>query len=105
MKFGLSDQDMEVIAQMISACDEIDKAILFGSRAKGNHKPGSDIDIAIFGDNIDIHVISKLHSLLEDQGPLPYLFDVVDGTHLAHQALKEHIERVGQVIFVRSIGS
>lgn len=99
MKFGISEQDMNVIVQMISSFDEIDEAILFGSRAKGNHKPSSDIDIAIYGDKIDMHVIAKLHALLEEHSPMPYLFDVVDGTHLTHQALKDHIQRVGQVIF------
>lgn len=102
MKFGLNDRDMNFIVQTISTFDEIEKAVLFVSRAKGNYSAGSDIDIAIYGKKVDIHVVSKLHSLLEDQSHMPYLFDVIDGSHLMHQVLKEHIERVGQVIYEKS---
>jgi len=102
MKYGLIKQDLNAIVEFISQFDEIDKAILFGSRAKGNYKPGSDIDIAIYGENISMDVVSSLRSLLEDQSPMPYLFDVIDGTHLDHKELKEHIQRVGIVIFAKS---
>lgn len=44
-------------------------------------------------------MLSRLHSLLEDEGPLPYLFDVVDYTHLEHEDLKSHIDRVGKAIY------
>ncbi|MCF6092539.1 nucleotidyltransferase domain-containing protein [Microaerobacter geothermalis] len=101
MKFGLSDQDINDIVQAISRFDEIEKAVIFGSRAKGNYKRGSDIDIAIYGEKINIHTLSKLHALLEDESNMPYFFDVIDGTHLKHEDLKEHIARVGEVIFER----
>lgn len=99
MEFGLKEFDLEYIVKKISDFVEIEKAVIFGSRAKGNYKPGSDIDIAIMGENITFDVLAKLHSLLEDQGPLPYLFDVVDYTHLNHKELKDHIDRVGKVIY------
>ena len=103
MKFGLADDDLNWIIQRISSFTEIDKVILFGSRAKENYKRGSDIDIAIYGQKIDFHVVSHLQALLQEQSHMPYMVDVVDGTHLTHEALREHIDRVGQVIYVRSI--
>jgi predicted nucleotidyltransferase len=102
MKYGLANHDMKTIVESISQFDEIDKAILFGSRAKGNYKRGSDIDIAIYGENVNMDVISSLRSLLEDQSHMPYLFDVIDGTHLDHKELEEHIEQVGILIFTKS---
>ncbi|WP_414646601.1 nucleotidyltransferase domain-containing protein [Clostridium tetani] len=57
---------------MISGFDEIEKAYIFGSRAKGNYKPGSDIDIAIYGENINLDILSKLNSILEEKSPMPY---------------------------------
>jgi predicted nucleotidyltransferase len=102
MKYGLTNHDMSAIVESISQFDEIDKVILFGSRAKGNYKPGSDIDIAIYGENINMNVVSSLRSLLEDQSHMPYFFDVIDGTHLTHKELEEHIERVGILIFSKS---
>jgi predicted nucleotidyltransferase len=102
MEFGLKEFDLEYIIKKISEFSEIEKAVIFGSRAKGNYKPGSDIDIAIMGEKINFDVLSKLHSILEDEGPLPYLFDIVDYTHLEHEDLKSHIDRVGKVIYVKS---
>lgn len=52
MRYGLTDQDLNYIIKTIAKFDEIEKAVLFSSRAKGNYKPGSDIDIAIYGDEI-----------------------------------------------------
>jgi predicted nucleotidyltransferase len=101
MNFGLKEADLNYIISIIGNFNEIEKAVIFGSRAKGNYKPGSDIDIAIYGENINFDTISALHSLLEDQGPLPYLFDIVDYTHLNHKELKDHIDRIGKLIFSR----
>lgn len=101
MNFGLKESDMYYILNIIENFKEIEKAVIFGSRAKGNYKPGSDVDIAIYGENITFDTISALHSLLEEQGPLPYLFDIVDYTHLNHKELREHIDRIGKLIFSR----
>lgn len=101
MNFGLKDSDLDYIKKVLGKFPEIEKAVIFGSRAKGNYKPGSDVDIAIYGEKIDFDVVSALHAMLEDEGPLPYYFDIVDYTHLTHEELKEHIDRVGKVIFER----
>ena len=70
---------------------------LYGSRAKGNYKKGSDIDLA-FSSSVDYS--AKLLGELENL-PLPYLFDVTHYESLKNQALKEHIDRVGIVFFSR----
>lgn len=102
MDFGLRQSDIDYIVRVISEFSEIEKAVIFGSRAKGDFKPGSDVDIAIYGENITFDTVSAVHSMLEEQGPLPYFFDIVDYTHLDHKDLKEHIDRVGKVIFERT---
>lgn len=99
MSTGLSELDIEYIVGVIAKFREIKKAVVFGSRAKGSYKAGSDVDIAIYGDDITFDTISSLHSLLEDESPLPYFFDIVDYTHLDHNELREHIDRVGIVIY------
>ncbi|QEK13380.1 nucleotidyltransferase domain-containing protein [Crassaminicella thermophila] len=99
MNFGLRASDLDYIVDIIKKFNEIERAVIFGSRAKGNYKPGSDVDIAIYGENITFDTLSALHSMLEEEGPLPYFFDIVDYTHLRHKELKEHIDRVGKVIF------
>jgi predicted nucleotidyltransferase len=99
MNFGLKEFELEYIIDAIKKFHEIEKAVIFGSRAKGNYKPGSDVDIGIYGENITFDTVSALHAMLEEKGPLPYFFDIVDYTHLSHKELKEHIDRVGKVIF------
>jgi predicted nucleotidyltransferase len=101
MKFGFHDADLAYIISVIEDFTEIKQAIIFGSRAKGNYKAGSDVDIAVLGENISFSTIACLHSRLEEEGSLPYFFDIVDYTHSTHKQLKEHIERVGKTIFVR----
>lgn len=102
MELGLKSSDLEYIISSIEDFKEIEKAVIFGSRAKGNYKLGSDIDLAIYGDNITFDTVSRVHYLLEDIGPLPYCFDVVDYSHLNHKDLKEHIDRVGKIIFIKN---
>lgn len=105
MDFGLRKSDIDYIIEVISNFLEIEKAVIFGSRALGSYKPGSDVDIALYGEKITFDTVATLHSMLEDQGPLPYFFDVVDYTHLEHKELKEHIDRVGKVIFRRNMSA
>ena len=99
--FGLAERDLAYIIAAVSEFPEIQKAVVFGSRAKGNYKKGSDIDIAIFGEDISFSTIASLHDRLEEESPMPYFFDIVDYTHSTHQELKEHIDRVGKIILER----
>lgn len=99
MKYGLRKEDLDYIITNIEKYSEIDKAILFGSRVMGNYKNGSDIDIAIIGDDITFDTVASLHYKLEEEGPMPYFIDIIDYTHLNHKDLKNHIDRVGAVIY------
>ncbi|NFG61201.1 MULTISPECIES: nucleotidyltransferase domain-containing protein [unclassified Clostridium] len=103
MEFGLKEFDLKYIIEKISNFQEIEEAIIFGSRAKGNYKPGSDVDLAIIGEKITFDTLSQLHSLLEDESPMPYFFDILDYTHLNHDDLIDHINRVGKVIYKKDV--
>src|SRR3989339_1935292 len=102
MNFGLKQEDIDYIVSTLKQFPEIEKASIFGSRAKGNNKVGSDVDLAIYGEAVNFDTESKLHAMLEETSPMPYFFDVVDYTHLTKESLKEHIDRVGQVIYFLS---
>lgn len=102
MKFGLRESDLAYINEVLNKYDVIDKTVIFGSRAKGNYKPGSDIDLALSGNHINFDTVAKVKYELEEKGGLPYFVDVVDYSHLNHEGLKEHIDRVGVVLFERS---
>lgn len=100
-RFGLSQQDLHQIITVLDAFPNVSEAIIFGSRAKGNYKPGSDIDIALKGENLD-SVITKISYLLNEELTLPYYFDILDFASITHQELKEHITRVGITFYLRS---
>ncbi|WP_419803030.1 nucleotidyltransferase family protein [Mucilaginibacter sp.] len=74
---------------------EVEKAVLFGSRAKGNYRKGSDIDLAITGKNVSAVIALNLKAYLNEVLPIPYYVDVVAYNLLDQPDLKEHIDRVG----------
>lgn len=101
MEFGLTEKDLAYIKAVIAEFAEIRQAVIFGSRAKGNFKRGSDVDIAVLGEEVSFSTVARLHARLEEEGPLPYFFDIVDYTHLTQQELREHIDRIGKTIYKR----
>jgi len=98
-RFGLSDKDLEYLNQCFAKFTEVKKVILFGSRAMGNFKPGSDIDLAVVGTSETLQVVSSLKFLLEDEGPLPYFADVLRFESIDSPELLRHIEEHGVVIY------
>ena len=98
--FGLPENALKLIQSYFASQPEVVKVFIFGSRAMGREKPGSDIDLALIttsDHDISAHVKGDLEEL-----PLPYLFDVVDYERIAYTPLREHIDRVGKVLFERS---
>ncbi len=98
-EFGFKTGDFELITNVIAQFDTVQKAALFGSRAKGNYKQGSDVDIAIWleGEDITPHI----NGLLNDETILPYTFDVLNYQTIINKDLTEHIDRVGIVFYKR----
>lgn len=92
---GLNAKTLDLIQACFQHYPELMWVKLYGSRAKGNYKKGSDIDLA-FSSSVDYS--AKLLGEL-DNLPLPYLFDVTHYESLNNQALREHIDRVGVVLF------
>ena len=101
MKWGLTESDLQIIRGLLSQRREIQRAIIFGSRAKGNHKAGSDIDLALFGKNIDSKFLANLSECFYETD-LPYTVDICDFSSLTHEDLKKHITECGEVLFERS---
>ncbi len=100
MKFGLEEHIIQGIMRIFEQQPKIDKAAVFGSRAKGNYKPGSDIDIALCGNELNAKDMLNLH-LKWDELDLPYKLDLLDYTSIKEPALKEHIDRVGVELYSR----
>ncbi|HLX54483.1 MAG TPA: nucleotidyltransferase domain-containing protein [Aquella sp.] len=94
MSFGLSEAVIQQITSVFSQFKEIQKVVLYGSRAKGNYKPGSDIDLCLFGNGIDLTLQYKIEQALDDLD-LAYKCDVTVYDKLDNQELIEHINRIG----------
>ncbi len=100
MSHGLSAETVSAIHGVLARFPDIEKAVLYGSRAKGNYRKGSDIDLTLLGAQLDWDRLSEIRLALDDL-PLPYKFDVSMFSHLKHAGLIEHIERVGIPIYER----
>ena len=94
MKLGLSKKHLQLIVEALKQAD-IDRAVVFGSRAKGNWRETSDIDIAVFGASVNVGALG----VQLDELPMPYKFDIVDNNNINSCALREHIDRVGIEIY------
>jgi len=93
--YGISDKSYNLLLETIASFPGIEKAEIFGSRAMGNYKKGSDIDIAIFGKNINFDIISRLQTILNQQLPIPYHVDVVHFDTIENKELQDHITNLG----------
>ena len=98
MRYGLSERTIEKICGVFANHPSIDKAVLYGSRAKGNFKPGSDIDLSLHGAGISLKELGDIYLELDDL-LLPYTIDLLVFDNLDHAGLREHIERVGVVFY------
>jgi predicted nucleotidyltransferase len=96
--FGLSDQTRLSIQQVFARYPTIQQVIIYGSRAKGNYRPGSDIDLTLLSNAIENTVLSRVLVDLDELNT-PYLMDVSIFEKIESQDLIEHIQRVGQVFY------
>jgi len=99
-RFGLKHALIEQIGKVLATYPEIERAVIYGSRAKGNYKPGSDIDLALMGDQITETRLLELETRLDDL-LLPYKLDLCRFHALQNQLLIDHINRVGMDFFIR----
>lgn len=101
MKYGLSEQTIEQIHAVLRRHPQVQRAVLYGSRAKGCAKPGSDIDLTLVGaDDLTLDVLYRISWELEEL-PLPYTFDLSLFHQIDDPELVEHIRRVGVVFYHR----
>ena len=96
MQFGLSTEDINKIKEVIVRFPEIERVIIYGSRAKGNYKPSSDIDLTLVGEKLTLTLLQTLENEIDDL-LLPYKFDISIFHQISNPDLIAHIDRVGKV--------
>ena len=97
-RHGLSAQTLAQIVGVLAHFPVVERAVLFGSRAKGTHRRGSDIDLALAGERVDWHTIGRIDSALDDL-PTPYGFSLVILDDRLDADLAAHIRRVGVPLY------
>ncbi|GBE40197.1 nucleotidyltransferase domain protein [bacterium BMS3Bbin09] len=102
MKYGLSDAAVKKIHNVFARYPEVEKAILYGSRAKGDYKNGSDIDMTLSGgDDITVSVLGKIMEDIDDL-LLPYTVDLSIFSRISDQEVINHIRRVGVIFYEKT---
>jgi uncharacterized protein len=96
---GISEKSLEIICGALRAFSAVEEVIVFGSRAKGNPKNGSDIDLALRGSGVTPTLALEISAILNERLPLPYFFDVLSYDHIENPDLKDHIDRVGKPLY------
>lgn len=94
---GLRQNELDLICSVFPKYTEIIEVIVFGSRAKGNYRFNSDIDLAVKSLNNDLQVSALAQDL--NELPLPYKFDIQSLSSIKNFLLLDHIKRVGKVIY------
>lgn len=90
-KFGLPERTIKELLEYFKSKPEVKKVMIYGSRAKGNFKNGSDIDFAVWTDSKSAYEL-RIEAELDDL-ETPYMFDVTDYKNLTHEGMKNSIDR------------
>jgi predicted nucleotidyltransferase len=97
-RHGIPKETLDQINGVLARFPEVNRAILFGSRAKGTHRRGSDIDLALVGDGLDWRTVGRIDTALDDL-PTPYGFSLVIVNERLDPAVAAHVRRVGIPLF------
>lgn len=101
MPYGLPDQSLQQLRELFARQQKVQRVVLYGSRAKGNYRPGSDIDLTLEGDDLSLQDLNRMEQQLDDL-LLPWAIDLSLFADIDNPDLIDHIRRVGQILFERA---
>jgi len=101
LKFGIEQNTIDAINNCLESNTRITEAIIYGSRAIGNFKAGSDIDLTLKGKDLDLTDINKIENQIDDL-LLPYKFDISIMKQINNNDLLDHINRIGIIFYSRA---
>ena len=98
MSFGLTEETVNKIKGVFAQYPQVTEVILYGSRAKGTHHNGSDIDLALKGKGLGLALVNRISDDLDDL-LLPYTLDLSVFKQISNPDLVDHIHRVGVAFY------
>jgi predicted nucleotidyltransferase len=101
MKYGLQDSTIRKIREVIEHYPQVEQVILYGSRAKGSHKNGSDIDLTMCGTALTTKTLFEISEDI-DNLHLPYTIDLSIFSAIDDPGIIEHINRIGVIFYSRN---
>ncbi len=99
--YGLKDKVIREIVDVFKGYPQIEQAILYGSRAKGNYRNGSDIDLTLRGEGLTLTMLFRIETDLDDR-MLPYKIDLSVFHQIENLDLVKHVEKVGLVFYQKA---
>lgn len=97
-RFGLNETTISSVTAVFSRYAEVESAVIYGSRAKGNYREGSDIDLTLTGPQLTYRIMTRIEDEIDDL-LLPYLFDLSILSHIENPNVVDHIRRVGKLFY------
>lgn len=94
MKFGIKEETIGKINAVFARYPQVEEAIIYGSRAKGDFENGSDIDLTLKGKELTLELTNKIGLDIDDLN-LPYSFDISILDQINNPDLIDHIKRRG----------
>jgi predicted nucleotidyltransferase len=104
MSFGLPEKLIEKIINILQNHSEVVEAIIYGSRAKGNFKEGSDIDMVLIGEKLTEEIRNQIFWKIDELNS-PYTLDLSIYHEITSAELIEHIDRVGKPFYQKEIST
>ncbi|AQG82225.1 nucleotidyltransferase family protein [Spirosoma montaniterrae] len=103
MTFGLRDSDIVYMTNLFRQHPDVEQVWVYGSRAKGTNRPGSDVDLALIGPDVERETVSHIHFVLEEDSPMPFFFDVLHWDTLTNEKVKNEIQQTAKLLYQRSL--
>jgi predicted nucleotidyltransferase len=100
-RFGLSEATIQKLCAALAHYPQVEKAVLYGSRATGTYRNGSDIDLALFGDDLNLQTLCKIMNAIDDL-MLPHSVDLVIFGQVSDPDLMAHIQQAGVMFYQRA---
>lgn len=97
----LPEETVRQMSSIFASYPEIEKVIIFGSRALGNTKPESDVDCTLCGKDLTQQIVGKVHDQFGGKNVDPYFFDCILLKDIQNKGLREHIDKHGQTLYER----
>jgi uncharacterized protein len=98
--FGIAKKSHDKLLKLFASLPQIERVIIFGSRAMATHKTGSDIDLTMIGEQLDTSQLTRIMFEI-DALSLPYSVDLSILVSLTNESLLDHISRVGKDFYLK----